>query len=190
MTAKSERKRIKHKIVEILKSADIPGIGQDVHAQRSIPTEQESLPVALVYIRSEPVTRENESPKVYQRTLNLDIEIQSTHDTDAELSDELDDLAQYVEDAMEGADDLMNMVHIGTKDLKLINDFDLINTAYETESNGSSPDGSVRLTYNIEYYTDEDRPGVLNEFKRFETQYNINGNEDGDSKELNEFEEE
>jgi len=187
MSRQSERKRIRHKVVEILKKAQIPSVGESVFSQRSIDTDQEELPAINLYTLSESSERENESPKTYQRNLTLEIEITSTHDNDELLADELDDLAQFVEDVMEGSDDLYNLTHGNSKD-KLINDYNLINTEYETQGNGSNPIGKVKLSYAFEYYTDEDRPGILKNFERMETQYNVNGSTDSDAKEISEFE--
>jgi len=186
MNRESERKRIRKKIVEVLKAADIPGVGEDVFSQTSIDSDTDELPVINVYILSEPVSRNDQTPKTYQRNLSIQLEIQTTHDNDELLMDELDDLSQLVENALEGTNELYDMKD-ATNTEDLINDYDLANTAYETEGNGSSPIGSVKINYNFEYYTNEDRAPVLDEFDRFETQYNANGNTDGDAKEISEL---
>lgn len=147
MARESERKKIRKRVEKLLKDAKIPKVGQDVFSQRSVPTEHESLPVILLYPRNESIERNDHSPKTYQRTLNLEIEIQTTHDTDDLLADELDELAQAVEDVMEESNDL--------EGLGCVNQLDLISTLYDTEGEGFSPIGSVRLTYAIEYFTEE-----------------------------------
>jgi hypothetical protein len=183
MGRKSERKRIRHKIAEILKTADIPGVGQAVFSQKSIPSDHDELPAILIYQKSESVSRNDESPKVYQRNLSITIEIQSTHDDDLKLTDELDDIAQAVEDIIEGSDDLMDMTHADSKE-KLLNDFDLTETQIDLDGSGSNPTGSARLTYNFEYYTNEDRPKILHDFKKMESTFSFNKNKDKKSKSL------
>lgn len=186
MGKESERKRIRKKVVEVLKNAVIPGVLDFVFPQRSIPNAQETLPVILVYIKTESVERLDQTPKSYKRVLSVELEIDTTHDDDDKLADDLDDLAQRVEDAMEGTDEFYDMTHADSKK-KLINDYELASVLYDTESSGSNPDGSVRMIYNFEYYTDEERPKTLRDLKSMGTQFNANGNEDGKAKDLIEF---
>lgn len=169
MGRESKRKRIRKAVEQLLKDSKIPNVGDDIFPYRSIPTEHENLPVILIYPKVENVDRFDECPKSYERILSIEIEIQSTHDTDALLADELDDLSEYVEDAIESSKDLSEM----------LNDLDLKSILYETESNGSSPIGSVRLSYDLQYYTDESlrSKDKAVAFKRMETTYKIEENE-------------
>lgn len=184
----SERKRIRHKIVEILKNAKIPEVGDDIFSQRSVPSNHETLPLILVYNKSEDSERFQHDPKTYKRNMQIEIDVQSQHNSDAELADELDDLAQFVEDAIEGAyEDLFNFKNVSDNE-KLINEYNLVTTLYDTEGAGMNPVGSVRLIYDFEYYTDEDRLKPLPDLKTMGTQYNVNGNTDGDAREVSTFE--
>lgn len=172
MTRKSERKKIRKTVERILKAAKIPLVGNDVFSQRSIPTDHDELPVILIYPRTENVERNDESPKSYQRNLSLEIEIQTTANDDSQLADELDDLSQCVEDVIEGSKELAD----------LVNDLDLKSTLYDTDSEGSSPIGSVRLNYDLEYYTDEARDDEdLVPFKRAHTDWHLEGDEEKDA---------
>jgi hypothetical protein len=183
----SEKNRIKKKVIQILKAKGIGDVDDRIFPRRSSPQESEDLPCINVYPSSESIERHNESPKEYRRVLQLELEIESTHDTDDLLSDELDALAQEVEDAMEGTDELYLMKDKNGND-GLINDYELLNIQYDTEGGGMSPLGSVRLTYNIEYYTNEDRPEILDDLKIIDNDWRANNNQDGDAKDQINFE--
>lgn len=187
MSKESERKRIRKKVVEILKASNI--VGKDVFAQRSVPTDHKSLPVILVYQKNESSELFSTSPKVYERNLLLELEIQTTHDTDDELADEMDDIAQQVEDVLEGTDFLYNMIS-DNKDGRLINEYMLQSSLYTTEGNGESPTGSVKIIYNFQYFTDEDRPRVLDTFKTMLSNFKIDDNINNDAKDVAEFDQE
>lgn len=187
MPSASEKNRIKKKVIQILKSKKIGDVGDRIFPRRSSPQESEDLPVINVYPSSESIERHNESPKEYRRVLQLELEIESTHDTDDLLSDELDCLAQEVEDAIEGTRDLYSMKDKNDNE-GLINDYELLNIQYDTEGGGMSPLGSVRLTYNFEYYTNEDRTEILDDLKTIDNDWRANSNADGDAKDQINFE--
>ena len=164
MSRESKRKEIRKTVESVLKRAKIPQVDQDIFSQRSIPTEHETLPIILLYPKTENIDRNDHSPKSYQRVLAMEIEVQTTADNDSILADELDDLAQYVEDAMESSKEL----------IELLNELDLKSVVYDTESDGSSPIGSVRLSYDLEYFTDESRDSDdLVPFKCMNTEYDL-----------------
>lgn len=186
--AESERKRIRKKVIEILKNKNIPEVEQSIFSQRSVASGAEELPLIIVYIKSETNERHNESPKSYKRNVLIEIEINTTHNTDDELADEMDDLSQYVEDALEKSEpEFFKM-----KDRKgldgLINDYNLSSSLYDSDGDGMNPVGSVRLVYDFEYYTDENRESSLADFKKMESTYHVNDNSDGDVKEISELE--
>ena len=187
MANESEKNRIKKKIIEILKNKNIGDVADRIFPRRSSPQESEDLPCINVYPSSEQIERHNESPKEYRRVLQLELEVESIHDTDALLSDELDALAQEVEDAIEGTKDLYSMKDKNGNE-RLINDYELLNIQYDTEGGGTSPLGSVRLTYNIEYYTNEDRTEILNDLNTIGNDWRANSNADGDAKDQINFE--
>tara|TARA_Y100000310_G_scaffold243676_1_gene248269 strand:- start:36012 stop:36572 length:561 start_codon:yes stop_codon:yes gene_type:complete len=183
----SEKNRIKKRVIEILKNKSIGDVDNRIFPRRSSPQESEDLPCINIYPSSESIERHNESPKEYRRVLQMEIEIESTHNTDELLSDELDALAQEVEDAIEGTRDLYGMKDKNGND-GLINDYELLNIQYDTEGGGMSPLGSVRLTYNFEYYTNEDRTEILNDLKTIDNDWRANNNTDGDAKDQINFE--
>ena len=188
MGSASERKRIRKKVIEILKEARIPNIGESVFSQRSVPTASEDLPVINVYVKSESVERFNQSPKTYKRNLQIELEINTVHNTDDELSDELDDLSQSVEDALEDAVDILFAMKDSKGNEDLINDYDLLSALYDIEGAAQNPYGSVRMIYDFEYFTDEDRPKILPDLKSIKTTIKVNGREENDATDIAEFE--
>jgi len=169
-----DRKSLRKKVIEVLKGAKINKIGDDIFSARSVGSQHENLPLILVYTKGESVDRFDESPKSYERDFGISLEIITTHDTDEQLADEMDDLSQLVEDVMERS--------IQSDDLfKMVNDYDLTNVAYDTEGDGESPIGKVQLDYNFNYTTDESRvfdgPGL----KRIKSTYKVNGQQSDDA---------
>tara|TARA_R110000803_G_scaffold162194_1_gene225792 strand:+ start:7115 stop:7687 length:573 start_codon:yes stop_codon:yes gene_type:complete len=183
----SERKRIRNKIVEILRDASIPGVDADVFSQRSVPTAHETLPTILVYQKSESNERHDQTPKTYQRFMQLEIEIQTTHDNDAQLADEMDDLSQHVENAIEQADKILLSMKDDQGDPALINDYNLLSSLYDVNGDASNPIGTIRLIYQFEYYTNEERPEHLDNFEKMETTFKANDNQNMDAKDVQEF---
>jgi len=175
MSRESKRKKIRKAIESHLKRSKILNVGDDIFSRRSIPTEHEALPVILIYPKTEGVDRNDHSPKSYQRILSLELECITTADDDNDLADELDDLAQCVEDSMEEFETLQ-----GPKDPNcLLNQLDLNSVVYDTEGEGFSPVGSVKLTYNLEYYTEE---GISDDelvpFKKMGTDWDLDNEDD------------
>lgn len=172
------RKSLRKKVVEILKRNQILEVGDDVFSGRSVPTDHELLPAILVYTKSESVDRFDEAPKSYKRGLQITLEAITTNDTDEKLSDDLDDLAQGIENAMErDGEDLF----------ALVNEYDLISVLYDTEGSGSNPVGKVQLTYLLDYNTDESPDPVHPDLARMQTKYKVNGHTDDDTNEIVEF---
>ena len=75
MGSESERKRIRHKLIEILKDAQITDVGDKIRSMRSHPSSHEELPVVNVYFKNETVERHTESPKSYKRMCNIEVEL-------------------------------------------------------------------------------------------------------------------
>ena len=139
-----DRKYLRKKIQDLLKKSNIDGIGQDVLSMRSVPSSVEHLPIALIYPKNESITRFDESPKRYIRSLNIMIEIITTDDNDECLSEQLDDLSAAVEKAIEDDIDIE----------KVVESIELTSVVYDSEGDGQSPVGSAVLNYQIDYVTE------------------------------------
>ncbi len=168
------RKYIRKKIFDLLKNASLPGIGEDVFSMRSVPTSVESLPVALIYPKDELIDRFDESPKRYARALSITIEVISTHDTDDCLTDELDDLAEAIESVIEN--DTTLELEVESIDLKAV--------IFDQESDGQSPIGSAKITYDITYISEPRSEGSLPYHDTTHVGWHANEHEDEDTKDI------
>lgn len=138
-----DRKSLRKKVTEVLKAANIPYIGEDVYSQRSVPSEKDTLPIILVYSKSESIEEFDNSPKSYRKDIDIVFEIVSVADDDEELADGLDDIVLGVEKAIE--EDLFLEENCESVQLKSI--------FTTTESNGSNPIGVTRVQYTFTLIT-------------------------------------
>ncbi len=166
-----DRKYLRKKVIEVLKAKKISGINQDVYPNRSVPTDVHNLPIALVYTKNLTSTRFDEAPKRYFKELQVIIEVVTVHDDDCQLSDELDDLSLAIEDALEDSVELEECVEY----------INLNNVIYDTESDGQSPVGSVKIGYSIGFVTEPRIDKIYPDFKQINTTWQANGNTDGDA---------
>lgn len=174
-----DRKYLRKKVAQVLKDAKIPHIDQDVFTQRSIPTNIDTLPVALVYTKTLIADRLDESPKRYVKDLDVIIEVITQNDNDECLADELDDLSLLAEKAIEDSIEL-------EKCTEYVNLKSVIN---DTEGDGQSPIGSSILTFTIGYVTEPRTDWIHPDLKTISTTYRANGNEDDTAQDLITFEE-
>jgi hypothetical protein len=168
------KRKIRERIRDILIEAGTPA-GIKVAIGRTIPTWIEDFPVILIYPSNENVQRFNEAPKNYQRNFALDIECLAKGSDDDELDYNLEVLAERVEDIVE-IDETFGGIADRTE---------LTNTEYQTEPDGQSPVGALKLTYNVRYYQDANQPGLncLDDLKRVDTDWQVG--HDGGSPEDN-----
>ena len=167
-----DRKFLRKKIQDLLKKSNIDGIGQDILSMRSIPSSIEHLPIALIYPKNESVTRFDEAPKRYLRSLNIMIEIITTDDNDECLSEQLDDLSAAVEQAIENDTEIEAVVE----------SIELTSVVYDSEGDGQSPVGTAVLNYQINYVT-EPRPEFTHaDFDTADTTWHANGHTDDTTK--------
>lgn len=138
-----ERRLIRNHIRDLLKGKKIVPSDRVV-TSRSAPSDIEKLPVILIYTRNENVSAHNEAPKSYKRFVEVVIEVIDTGDDDEKLSDQLDDMADKIEEAIEYDETL------GGKADRLA----LTSLQSAWESGGQSPLGSLILTYDVLYYQD------------------------------------
>lgn len=167
-----KRKFIRKRIQEVLKAANIGDVGDDIFCRKSTPHDDIELPYINIYPNNENVERFDEAPKRYMRSYQVTCEIVSMHDTDELLCDELDDLAYYVENAVEN-DPILQGWEPYDKDGNCIEDTEVITVQYDQEGNGASPGGSVRVTFNIDYVDAPIIKKVLSPFKGLDTKWEI-----------------
>ncbi|MFH1033596.1 MAG: hypothetical protein V1806_03740 [Pseudomonadota bacterium] len=139
----------RHGIVQYVKQALLDAgtaAGQRVHAQRNLPTDIKELPILLVFALHEQVTDDAliSQARSYGRGLLL-VVIGLAAGQSLELEEELDGLAQAIEQAVQ-ADESQGGLARST--VLLTTDFDL-------DEEGSQPLGSVCLTYRVSYHAPE-----------------------------------
>jgi hypothetical protein len=135
----SQRKVIRDKIKALL-------LGQTdaedrIFTNRVIPNEVDELPVINIYTIEESSEIYNSSPMEYERSVTVAIEVIDS--VDSEIDDRLDEMADSVEAIMHGDDTLESVaskvVYTGTQ--------------LTINSDGENLIGSLRLTYEITYYS-------------------------------------
>ena len=167
-----KRKFIREKIQEVLKAAKIPGVDQDVFCRKSTPHDDESLPYIIIYTNTENAQRFDEAPKRYKRSLEIVVECISIESTDQELCDELDALSYDVENAIESNKTLQGFEPFDNNG-SCLEDTEVTSIQYDSQSDGSSPIGAVRLTYSITYIDKPYTEKTFNEFNTVETEWKI-----------------
>lgn len=161
------RKYFRKRIIDLLTSAQIATVGDNIFSWRSIPDDIHDLPVIIVLPKEEISSAFDESPKSYRKELEMVIEIKTVGDSDESLIDELDDLSELVEDLIEADFELESKA--------LMN---LSSVQYQTEADGQSPVGSVILTFVIIYKTEARKPATLDELKSIASKWNVNDNDE------------
>ena len=169
-----DRKYLRKKIQDLLKTANIDGVGNDVFSMRSIPSSIEELPIILLYPKNEGVSRFDEAPKRYLRSLNIIIELITVDDSDECLSDTLDDLSAAIEAAIEKDVDLESCVE----------SVELTSVVYDTEGDGQSPVGSAVLNYQIDYITESRDDFTHADFNQADVTWHANDHLDDDTKDI------
>lgn len=167
-----DRKYLRKKIQDLLKAANIEGLGTDIFSMRSIPSNIENLPIALIYPNTETITRFDEAPKRYMRSLNVVIEVITLDDNDECLADDMDRLASDVEKAIE--DDIEISGCVESIELQSVN--------YTTVGEGQSPVGSVIMSYQIEYITEPRSKFTHPDFNTGDVTWHANDHLDDDTK--------
>jgi len=140
-----KRALIRKKIKEILLKKTLAG--SKVYLNQAMPTWVEELPVILIYTRSEPAEKFNQSPRELRRDLQVAIEIISKGTEDAlsedgpQTQDIIDAIAETVEDEM-SRDETLG---------ELVEDSILSDTEFDYEDKGANLIGSARLIYTVTY---------------------------------------
>lgn len=143
------RKEIRHKLVEILKGKTLAG--EKVFANNVSPIEPDDLPAVFIYPKSEDYTIINKAFKrddlgnpISLKRIDLDIiiEIICTNTSEETMSDQIDDIAEEIEDLIKYSDRLG----------KLVQDIGIDRSEATLSGEGQKPEGSWRLNYITSYF--------------------------------------
>lgn len=138
-----KRNEIKNAFKEILLGKT--SVGDKVFLNRALRTTDEDLPCVIIYTGQESLTKINEQPRQYLRNLNVIVEIQEYERHLKVIDDQLENLTKEVE----------KEILLSNKLTEIANDFDLIDVDFLVERGENERIyGAVRLSFNVEYYTD------------------------------------
>jgi len=157
------RKVIRNKVKDLLKvNTDLGG---RVFCSRPDPIWLNETPCCLIYFTDEPATTDT-NPKLYTRSLSLVTEVLQREDTERENSvdDFLDSRAFEIE--MVFGDDQ----HIGLYPI-VENNFLRRTQPLDIDGQGEKDAASIRLYWDIIYKTDSFSLQSLDEFLRFQAEY-------------------
>ena len=174
------RKYLRKRVQKVL--SDNPKLKQvisKVVCRRSVASDDNELPIILVYNNQEPSERFDEAPKSYKKFSEFVIEIITSHDTEEELCDELDDLCELVEEAIE-SDPILRGFEPFTKNGDKFEDIIHSNIEFDDQGEGSSPIGAARMTFTSMYIKDAFNRIAIKDFIGVDIEWNI-GNH-GDNK--------
>ena len=149
-----QRRLIRHSVVDRL--LDRTDAGPRVFKTRMRPLFDQELPAILVYSMAERSDHRQTAPRELKRDLRLGIEIVAK--ADEGLDDVLDDIADQVEAIMSADDTLSGNAAdcwLTVTDIRVVKDGDTVM-------------GACRLTYSVEYYTQEPREDTLQDHYTFQ----------------------
>jgi len=116
--------------------------GERVFASPTLVDWEENLPVINLHFRGEEIKDTETAPRFLNRVLNVEAEIIAEGNTDEELSDQLDDLCEQLEDLLSRDDSLRDTCD----DIYPIRVSDI-----DVATEGAKPIGKVSLIFAIEY---------------------------------------
>lgn len=142
--------------------------GKNVFPSRSAPIWGEiELPAICIYCTRETITKHQETPRVYERELEIKIEIGASG---ADADDQLDEIGHAVEQAI-GRSDRLTYAKEPT-----VADIILSSEQIEFHDDGSKIIGALVIVYTATYYTtepDELDPEPLDNLQRVHTNYDL-----------------
>lgn len=171
-----QRKLIRHAVVALLVAANTAA-GARVKATRVEPHKKSQLPAISVYTQHEVVDTEasTSSPREYMRETQLEITAWVAHTDANPADDQMDDIAEQIEAAMEanryvpsGADELVAESMLVSTETQVVED----------DGRSEPLVGIIVLTYAIQYRTSP-ALGTLDDFLRVDAkQTPVGGIED------------
>ena len=170
------RKVIRHRAVLLLK--DNLDVGGRVFPSRPLNLFKYELPACLIYFTDEEGDHQNSAPRNYLRTLHLVTEV--LHNISTEIEMQLDDF--FDSRAFEIEHAFLDDRYLGLAGC-------VEDVVYERTEVGNFPAegdrqiASMRIFFNIKYRTDFHYTGQLDEFLRFNAEYNLHISDDADEAE-------
>lgn len=155
------RRAVREKVKEILLGET--DAGDAVYISRALPTDAEAMPAISIYTGDEAVELFDQSPKRYQRNLQLLIEVAIAGDTDDELDFERDKFGDKIEAILEEDETLGD----------LVDSIQLTSNELEQDATGESPTGKLSITYNVRYYLYPTTKEAVNEFEGADVKWRI-----------------
>lgn len=140
----TNRKAIRRAIVAAIKAANTIA-GQNVFRSRTKALESRELPSIVVYAMEEKISLFNESPREYERVLQVKIEIA------------LEGRDNFADDVDEDIDDIAEQIEHVFKENQTIDDLvrDVTMTAFDSDLpvEGERKTGGGVLSFDVRYYT-------------------------------------
>lgn len=146
------RKEIRAAITAILKGAAIPRIENNVYPFRLSESQAHAVPSLSVYTVNETGVKFNESPRMHARGVNVIIEVRDSHpDDDGTLPDKVDDLCNYVEQA------ILSDTFLGTWNgtTFCIEDTEYTGTEYNFDATGNEYAMHASISFSVTYKSDD-----------------------------------
>lgn len=160
----STRADVRRKIVERLK--DRTEAAERVFSNRARQLWPEELPAIMVYTRSETSKDFGSAPRSLERELRMAVEIVAK--ADENLDDELDTIAQQVEDRILGDDTLGG----------ICSDIILTDTEMAVSGEGDTLFGSAVLTFRVVYHTEVYvKDAEITDLERINVDYDLNADD-------------
>ena len=167
-TTVHERKLIRDAVVDALLARSVVATGH-VFKGRRTPLRRDELPGINVYTESESADDQETAPRELTREMTLILEgfVSLAGDEVEDLDSTLDALALAIEFAMDGDEDLQEVV----------GDIVLASTELGEAVDGNRPVGVVRLEYKVTYHTDlrSTGAGFSDPLQTVTTQTNVGG---------------
>ena len=138
------RKELRDKVCELLHDQTLAG--PRVYANRVRAVQTDELPVILVYPRSEDITSIDRANNIRRRDLTLAVEILASDTSEQGMSDQLDEIADKVEDILHASDGVNQLAH----------DIGLDQSEAGLSGDGQMPEGAWRLDFLISYIRKEE----------------------------------
>lgn len=139
-----QRKTIRDAIVQILTTAGVAPAGK-VFSNRLKSVDVADLPVVNVYITEETARQAHTaSPDASRRVLQVSIVGAVAATDEASVDDDLDALAEKIEDALGASPTFGDTVNLAT----------LTGTALEADASGETAIGRISLNYTADYFTE------------------------------------
>lgn len=162
----STRSEVRNKIVERLR--DQTDAAERVFSNRARQLWPEELPAILVYTRNETATDFGSAPRSLQRELRMAVEVVAK--ADEQLDDQLDLIAQQVEDRLLGDDTLGG----------ICSDIILTDTEMSISGEGDTLFGSAVLNFRVLYHTDvvvKDERAELADLEKINVQWDLSSDD-------------